>query len=101
MIEGVTEGYKKVLEVIGVGFRADAQGQILTLSVGHSHPIVFQIPDEIKVTAETAKGKRSEERRVGKECRSRWWTYHLKKKTCNNERKSYVVDVYVNVSYVL
>src|SRR5690554_2993595 len=57
MIEGVTEGYKKVLEVIGVGFRADAQGQILTMSVGHSHPIVFQLPQEVKVTAETAKGK--------------------------------------------
>ena len=57
MIEGVSEGYKKVLEVIGVGFRADAQGQLLTLSVGYSHPIVFQIPDEVKVTAETAKGK--------------------------------------------
>src|SRR5690554_33438 len=57
MIEGVTEGYKKVLEVIGVGFRADAQGQVLTLSVGHSHPIVFEMPQEIKVSAETAKGK--------------------------------------------
>jgi len=57
MIQGVSEGYKKVLEVIGVGYRAEAQGQLLTLSVGFSHPIVFQIPDEIKVTAETAKGK--------------------------------------------
>jgi len=57
MVEGVSEGYKKVLEVIGVGYRADAQGQLLTLSVGYSHPIVFQIPDEVKVTAETAKGK--------------------------------------------
>lgn len=57
MIVGVTEGYKKVLEVIGVGFRAEAQGQMLTLSVGHSHPIVFEIPEEIKVSAETAKGK--------------------------------------------
>ncbi|PKR81219.1 50S ribosomal protein L6 [Brumimicrobium salinarum] len=57
MIEGVTEGYKKVLEIIGVGFRATAQGQILTLSVGHSHPIVIELPKEIKVSAETAKGK--------------------------------------------
>lgn len=57
MIEGVTEGYKKVLEVIGVGFRADVKGQVLTLSVGHSHPIVFELPKEIKVSAETAKGK--------------------------------------------
>ncbi len=57
MIEGVTEGYTKVLEVIGVGFRADAKGQMLTLSLGFSHPIVFEIPEEIKVTTETAKGK--------------------------------------------
>jgi large subunit ribosomal protein L6 len=57
MIEGVTEGYKKVLEVIGVGFRADVKGQVLSLSVGHSHPIVFELPEEIKVSAETAKGK--------------------------------------------
>lgn len=57
MIHGVSEGFKKVLEVIGVGFRATAQGQMLTMSVGHSHPIVFEIPKEVKVTAETAKGK--------------------------------------------
>lgn len=57
MIEGVSEGFKKVLEVIGVGFRADAQGQMLTMSVGHSHPIIIEIPHEIKVSAETAKGK--------------------------------------------
>lgn len=57
MIDGVTEGYKKVLEVIGVGFRATTQGQILNLSVGHSHPIMIELPKEIKVTAETPKGK--------------------------------------------
>ena len=57
MIEGVSEGDKKVLEVIGVGFRADVKGQVLTLSVGHSHPIVFELPEEIKASAETAKGK--------------------------------------------
>jgi len=57
MIEGVTEGYKKVLEVIGVGFRADAQGQMLTLAVGYSHPIILQLPTEIKVSALTEKGK--------------------------------------------
>lgn len=57
MVTGVTEGYKKVLEVIGVGYRADAQGQLLTLSVGYAHPIVIEIPKEVKVSAETAKGK--------------------------------------------
>lgn len=57
MIEGVSEGYKKVLEVIGVGYRADVQGQILNLSLGYSHPIMIELPKEIKVSAETAKGK--------------------------------------------
>ena len=57
MIEGVSEGYKKVLEVVGVGFRATTQGQILNLSVGHSHPIMIELPKEIKVSAETPKGK--------------------------------------------
>lgn len=57
MVQGVSEGFKKVLEVIGVGFRADSQGQMLTMSVGHSHPIVIEIPNEVKVSTETAKGK--------------------------------------------
>jgi large subunit ribosomal protein L6 len=57
MIEGVSEGFKKVLEVIGVGFRAVAQGQVLTMSVGHSHPIIIELPNEVKVSTETAKGK--------------------------------------------
>lgn len=57
MIEGVSEGYKKVLEVIGVGYRADVKGQVLNLSLGYSHPIMIELPKEIKVSAETAKGK--------------------------------------------
>ena len=57
MIIGVSEGYKKELEVIGVGFRATTQGQILDLALGFSHPIVIQIPSEIKVSADTQKGK--------------------------------------------
>jgi large subunit ribosomal protein L6 len=57
MIEGVSEGYKKVLEIIGVGYRAQTEGQILTLAVGYSHPILIELPKEIKVTAETPKGK--------------------------------------------
>lgn len=57
MLEGVSEGYKKVLEVVGVGYRAEAQGQRLNLSVGFSHPIVFELPNEIKVSAQTDKGK--------------------------------------------
>ena len=57
MVIGVSEGYKKELEVIGVGFRATATGQMLELSLGYSHPIVFEIPKEIKVSADTQKGK--------------------------------------------
>lgn len=54
---GVTEGYKKELELIGVGYRANAQGNVLDLTLGYSHNIVFKIPSEVKVTAESAKGK--------------------------------------------
>ncbi len=57
MIVGVSEGYKKELEVIGVGYRAEAQGQLLNMSVGYSHPIIISIPAEVKVSALTEKGK--------------------------------------------
>jgi large subunit ribosomal protein L6 len=57
MVIGVSEGYKKELEVIGVGYRATATGQLLELALGYSHPIVIEFPKEIKVTADTQKGK--------------------------------------------
>jgi len=57
MIIGVSEGYKKELEIIGVGYRATATGQMLELALGYSHPIVFEIPKEIMVSADTQKGK--------------------------------------------
>ena len=57
MIEGVKDGHVKKLELRGVGYRATTQGDILDISVGYSHNIAFQIPSEIKVTAETEKGK--------------------------------------------
>ncbi|MEJ6776668.1 MAG: 50S ribosomal protein L6 [Crocinitomicaceae bacterium] len=57
MIVGVSEGFKKELEVVGVGYRANANGQTLELSLGFSHPFVFEIPKEIKVSAVSAKGK--------------------------------------------
>lgn len=57
MITGVSEGFKKELEVIGVGYRANANGQLLELSLGYSHPFVFEIPSEIKVSAVSEKGK--------------------------------------------
>jgi large subunit ribosomal protein L6 len=57
MITGVSEGYKISLELVGVGYKAVAQGNTLELSLGYSHAIFFQVPDEIKVTAEMVKGK--------------------------------------------
>jgi large subunit ribosomal protein L6 len=50
MIVGVTEGYKKQLQVIGVGFRAQVSGKTLTLNLGFSHPIEFAIPEGISVS---------------------------------------------------
>jgi large subunit ribosomal protein L6 len=57
MITGVSEGYKKEMEVIGVGYRATATGQTLELSLGYSHAIIMELPSEIKVSADTQKGK--------------------------------------------
>ena len=57
MVVGVSDGFKKDLEVIGVGFRAVAKGQILELALGFSHAIVLEIPSEIKVTSVSEKGK--------------------------------------------
>ncbi len=57
MIIGVTEGYKLQLEIVGVGYRAKANGQKLELSLGYSHPFVMEIAKEVKVSAESAKGK--------------------------------------------
>lgn len=57
MVEGVSNGFKKELELVGVGYRATAQNNILELNLGYSHNIFMGIPKEISVTAETAKGK--------------------------------------------
>lgn len=57
MCIGVSEGFKKELEVVGVGFRANASGQNLELALGFSHPIIFEIPKEIKVSTVSEKGK--------------------------------------------
>jgi large subunit ribosomal protein L6 len=51
MVIGVSEGYTIKQELVGVGYRAEAKGQILELNLGYSHDIHFQIPDEIKVEA--------------------------------------------------
>ncbi len=57
MVQGVTEGYTKKLELVGVGFKASNQGNLLDLSLGYSHNIVFEIPKELKVATAQEKGK--------------------------------------------
>jgi large subunit ribosomal protein L6 len=57
MVVGVNEGFKRSLELVGVGYRAASQGQVLDLSLGYSHSIMFALPSEVKVEAEMAKGK--------------------------------------------
>ena len=57
LVKGVTEGYKKELELVGVGFKASNQGNILDLALGYSHNIIFEIPKELKVATTTEKGQ--------------------------------------------
>jgi large subunit ribosomal protein L6 len=57
MIEGVTNGFKINLEIVGVGYKATATNNVLELSLGYSHTIFFAIPAEISVNAVTEKGK--------------------------------------------
>jgi large subunit ribosomal protein L6 len=52
MVTGVTNGFEKVLEIQGVGYRADLQGKTLRLNLGFSHPILFPLPEGIKVEVE-------------------------------------------------
>ncbi|MBI9065856.1 MAG: 50S ribosomal protein L6 [Salinivirgaceae bacterium] len=53
MVIGVSEGYKINMEFVGVGYRAEANGQMLEMSLGYSHNIVFQMPNEVKIEAVT------------------------------------------------
>lgn len=57
MVKGVAEGFRKELELVGVGYRATAQGQLLDISVGYSHNILVELPKEVKVKTETEKGQ--------------------------------------------
>ncbi|WP_339874413.1 50S ribosomal protein L6 [uncultured Algoriphagus sp.] len=57
MVIGVSEGYKKDLELVGVGYKASNQGQILELNLGYSHNIYFALPEEVSLKTETPKGK--------------------------------------------
>jgi large subunit ribosomal protein L6 len=53
MVTGVSQGFKKELELVGVGYRAEAKGQQLEMSLGYSHDIILQVPDEVKVETRT------------------------------------------------
>lgn len=57
MVVGVSEGYKKEMELVGVGYRATATGQVLELALGFSHAIYIKLPKEIKVEAKTERNK--------------------------------------------
>jgi large subunit ribosomal protein L6 len=57
MVEGVSKGFKKELELVGVGYRASNQGQLLELSLGYSHNIIIELPSEIKLQTKTERGK--------------------------------------------
>jgi large subunit ribosomal protein L6 len=57
MVKGVTEGYKRQLELIGVGFKASNQGNLLDLALGYSHNIIFEIPKELKLATAQEKGE--------------------------------------------
>ena len=56
MVEGVSKGYKTNMELIGVGYKANAQSNVLELSLGYSHNVFVAIPSEVKVTATQEKG---------------------------------------------
>lgn len=57
MVVGVSEGYKKELELVGVGYRASNKGNVLELALGYTHPIFFELPKEIKVETKSERNK--------------------------------------------
>ncbi|MEO0896064.1 MAG: 50S ribosomal protein L6 [Bacteroidota bacterium] len=57
MVVGVSEGYTIVMEIIGVGYKAEVKGSLLELTLGFSHPIVMALPPEIKAEAKMERGK--------------------------------------------
>lgn len=57
MVQGVSEGFTVVQELVGVGYKAEVKGQLLELSLGFSHNVVFELPEEVKAEAVTERGK--------------------------------------------
>ncbi|TNE64814.1 MAG: 50S ribosomal protein L6 [Bacteroidetes bacterium] len=56
MVVGVSSGFTKEMEVVGVGFRVENQGNLVTFSIGYSHPVIFAVPSEVSVTTGAEKG---------------------------------------------
>jgi large subunit ribosomal protein L6 len=52
MVTGVSKGFEKALELVGVGYRAEMKGSSLQLVLGYSHPVVFEVPEGIKATVD-------------------------------------------------
>ena len=57
MVVGVSEGYKKVLELVGVGYRVSNQGNLVEFSLGYTHPIFIQLPAEVKVETKSERNQ--------------------------------------------
>lgn len=57
MVVGVSEGYKKVLELVGVGYRVSNQGNIIEFALGYTHPIFIQLPQEVKVETKSERNQ--------------------------------------------
>ncbi len=57
MVVGVSEGYKKTLQLVGVGYRVSNQGNVLEFALGYSHAIVFEVPKEVKVETKSERNK--------------------------------------------
>ncbi|MCX8060868.1 MAG: 50S ribosomal protein L6 [Aquificaceae bacterium] len=70
MIKGVTEGFTKVLEVVGLGYKASVKGNTLELSLGFSHPVLYPIPPDVKIEVKENKIYVSgiDKQRVGQVC---------------------------------
>lgn len=57
MVVGVSQGYTREMEIVGVGYRVENQGNLVTFTIGYSHPIIFYVPSELKVTTAMEKGQ--------------------------------------------
>lgn len=57
MVVGVSTGYKKEMELVGVGYRAESNGQVLNLTLGYSHAIYLRLPKEVKVETKSERNK--------------------------------------------